>query len=468
MKYNSIKISSVYAHNKIKAGYFLSDGVVAEEKVRKLPHENLIDTLDYCSNIGGVNKRIYVTPENGLPLVSMSDLTKYDPKGICKFISKKIGTTTLKHLFKDQMIISAVVGGVGDTVIVNKASEGCITGNNLIKLFSKREKYNGFLYAYLKSKYGNKIIKKLSGGAVQSYIDPELFKLIPVPIYPKDKQFSIHDLIIDASNLRVRGVKLLKKTQSLLKELAGLKDLKAEDYEYFGAHKSGRPTSTFKRNINEISPVSINAFNYSKRVEKLEERITKNNYLPLSKCLDEKQFFSTGSFKRVEIDSKSSIKLINQSDIFNIDKKGKQLARKFVKGAKLVEYGEVVIAGVGSLGESETFCRTLFANEELEGELISGEFIRMNTNENVLPGYLYAFLSSDYGFRFIRKIQSGTKLCRPIPELLKRIPIPILDPSQMKKIDADVKKAHTMLYDALLLEKKAIALFEEEMESWQG
>ena len=240
-----------------------------------------------------------------------------------------------------------------------------------------------------------------------------------------------------------------------------------DDYEFFGTHNSNRKVSVFTRNRSELTPVSINAFNYSKKVELLEKRVKSQNYLSLSECLNEKQFFSSGSFKRLELNSPKAIKLINQTDVFDLQKEGKMLAPIYVKSDKLVEYGEVLIAGVGTLGEGETFCRAIFANEELEGQLISGEFIRMKTNDKVPSGYLFAWLSSDYGFRFIRKTQSGTKLCRPIQELLKNIPVPIIEKAEMLKIDEQVKKAHTMLFEALNAENKAIELIEKEIESWQ-
>ena len=71
--------------------------------------------------------------------------------------------------------------------------------------------------------------------------------------------------------------------------------------------------------------------------------------------------------------------LINQKDIFDNIIKGKYISKRGVNATSLVEYGEVLIAGVGTLGENETFCRAIFANEDLKGQLISGEFIRMKT-----------------------------------------------------------------------------------------
>lgn len=232
-------------------------------------------------------------------------------------------------------------------------------------------------------------------------------------------------------------------------------------------HSVGREVSAFVRKSKEISSISINAFNYSKRIEKIVSTIQNKDYLSLDKCLNEKKFFSTGSFRRLEVNSTNGVKLLNQSDIFDIHKKGKILSRHFVGNVKLVEYGEVLIAGVGTLGEGETFCRSIFANEELENQLISGEFIRMKTNEQIPSGYLFAWLNSDYGFRLIRSTQTGTKLCRPIPNLLAKIPVPLMDREQMNYIDKNVREAQTDFYKAIVKENQAIALIEKEIDLWQ-
>ncbi len=206
-----------------------------------------------------------------------------------------------------------------------------------------------------------------------------------------------------------------------------------------------------------------------KRVEKFTQRIFETNASQsLYEVLDDKKIFTTGSFPRVELNSTKSILLINQSDIFNFKLSGKPIARKIVKTNNLVEYGEVLIAGVGTLGENETFCRVIYAGEELIGKLVSGEFLRLRTTTDIPSGYLFAWLATDYGFRLIRSTQTGTKLCRPIQELLLKIPIPIISDKAMKEIDEEIQKAFRIRYLASQKENEAISIIENEIESWQN
>ena len=453
---------------RLDASYHLSDGPITKKILDSSPYK--VTTLQEESKeifLGKIFKRTYVSsPERGFPYLTASDMVKTDIN-TGKFISKEYTKQIDRLRIEKGWILVSCSGTLGNTVFTNEDFEGKIGTHDLIRVIpSEANTRKGYLYAYLASKYGKALLTQSSYGGVVQHIEPHHIEHLPVPVLPEAKQQEIHDLITAAADLRVEANGLLEKQRATLKQEAGLADLTPNEYEYFGNHSDKRQVSTFARSINEVSAASINAFNYSRRVERIEARVKQNKWFPLADCLDHNGFFSSGSFRRLELNSPTSIKLINQSDIFNTVKHGKLLARRYVKANKLAEYGEVLIAGVGTLGENETFCRAIFANEELENQLISGEFIRMKTNDSVPSGYLFAWLSSDYGFRLIRKTQSGTKLCRPIPALLAKLPVPILAESLMKEIDTEVKKAHAWMYEALSKELEAILLVETEIESW--
>ena len=330
----------------------------------------------------------------------------------------------------------------------------------------KNERY-GFIYAFIASKYGKAQLNNNGSGSVVRYIEAPGIKKTLIPIFTSEKQQEIHNTIIESAKLRVESNALLKKVDTELHRATDLALLKREDYNYFGT-RSMRKASYFTKKSYQIDSTTINSFNYSLLIEKLVDNIMlKNHTLPLSMILDENQIFSTGSFPRIEVKSNNGIMLINQSDIFDTIIQGKRISKRKVKTDNLAQYGEVMIAGVGTLGENETFCRVIFANEDIQGQLVSGEFIRMNTNSEIPSGYLYAWLNTDYGFRLIRSTQSGTKLCRPIPRLLLKLPVPILDESIMLEIHNMVTKAHTLRYQANQKELQAIQLVENEIEQWQ-
>ena len=193
---------------------------------------------------------------------------------------------------------------------------------------------------------------------------------------------------------------------------------------------------------------------------------SKTKSISLGECLSQEGLFSTGAFPRVEVKERHGVQLINQQDIFDSIIKGKWISKRGVKLNSLVEEDEIIIAGVGTLGETETFCRCVYANEYLAGKLVSGEFIRLKTNTSVPSGYLYLWLSSQYGFRMIRNTQAGTKLCRPIKPLLEDIPVPIIDKSIMEELDGSTKYAQKQLSISSNKEQAAIDILESIIQTY--
>ncbi|PRX56265.1 methylation-associated defense system restriction endonuclease subunit S MAD5 [Flagellimonas meridianipacifica] len=469
MKTGLIKISRFdEGLTVLKPDYYLNKGkkTITDLIEKGVKYDSLSNLCDKIYQ-GGIFKRVFVESEtNSFKYVTATDMMKVQPLDTAKKISKKYTPWIEEMTLRESQFLVSCAGTVGNTALVNKSFSGSVGSQEIIRIESEKVK-NGFLYAYISSPIIKDYIQSMIYGAVVPRISPVELGHLPILLPSQKLQEQIHNLIIESSDLLSNANLLLKKTQKELISQVGLKALDIEDYDCFGNHSSNRKVSAFHKNISEISSLTINAFNHSSRLERVKKRIKKVVHKPLGECLNETGLFSTGSFKRLEIDSSKSIKLINQSDIFNFRKKGKMLSKRYINTEKLVEYGEVLIAGVGTLGENEAFCRPVFANEELKGQLVAGEFIRMKTNDNVPSGYLYSWLSSDYGFRLIRATQSGTKLCRPIPSLLKDIPVPILEKPVMNEIDTSVKKAHTMLYQALSKEEEAIALVEKEIEKWQ-
>ena len=423
---------------------------------------------DYCTEIftSGRNKRVYTTKEFGYPFLSNSDVVAAAPLASCKYSSKKYGFDE-KAILRKGMILTGRVGAIGQTAFVPGYLEAynAMGSDNIIRICVKPEERNGFIYAYLASKIGNLSFWKHATGGVQPFITDAMVGELPIPDFPEAFQKEVDDLIQESARLREEATEALEDASKLLKHYASLSDLTEADYDYYGPRSYERQVSCFVKSRKDIDSTTINAFNHSERIKNTKDKITCLTR-PLKDLIINGDVFSTGSFPRIEVKEDKGIMLINQSDIFDTIIRGKHISKRNVKLSNLVEYGEVLIAGVGTLGENETFCRCIYANEDLVNQLVSGEFIRMKTIEEIPSGYLYTWLSSDYGFRFIRNLQTGTKLCRPIPRLLLEIPVPIIESNKMKEIHDIVTDAHTKRYKANCLVKQAIGMIENEIEHW--
>lgn len=421
-----------------------------------------LEDVATCFNPPVFKRQFCQDTEHAVQYFQSSDVPSLEEKS--KVFIYKGQAESLKLLVHKNDILVTGFGTIGNTRLVSRHQDGVCYANNVCRIQSTGMSA-GFIYAFMSSKYGTAQLNNNASGSVVRYIEAPGIKRTLIPHFPESFQKEVDDLMQEAARLRKEATDELNEVEKILKEAAKLRDLTPEDYDYYGLNNSGRKVSCFIRKRKDIDTTTINAFNHSERIRNTKASITCPT-VPLKEVLLGGDTFSTGSFPRIEVKEGCGIMLINQKDIFDTIVKGKYISKRNVKTNNLVEYGEVLIAGVGTLGENETFCRAIYANEDLVGQLVSGEFIRMKTNGKVPSGYLYAWLASDYGFRLLRNLQAGTKLCRPIPRLVLEIPVPIVDKQVMEEIDQMVKEAYTKRYRANCNEHKAISMVEREIESW--
>lgn len=421
-----------------------------------------LEDVATCFNPPVFKRQFCQDTEHAVQYFQSSDVPSLEEKS--KVFIYKGQAESLKLLVHKNDILVTGFGTIGNTRLVSRHQDGVCYANNVCRIQSTGMSA-GFIYAFMSSKYGTAQLNNNASGSVVRYIEAPGIKRTLIPHFPESFQKEVDDLMQEAARLRKEVTDELNEAEKILKEAAKLRDLTPEDYDYYGLNNSGRKVSCFIRKRKDIDTTTINAFNHSERIRNTKASITCPT-VPLKEVLLGGDTFSTGSFPRIEVKEGCGIMLINQKDIFDTIVKGKYISKRNVKTNNLVEYGEVLIAGVGTLGENETFCRAIYANEDLVGQLVSGEFIRMKTNGKVPSGYLYAWLASDYGFRLLRNLQAGTKLCRPIPRLVLEIPVPIVDKQVMEEIDQMVKEAYTKRYRANCNEHKAISMVEREIESW--
>lgn len=422
----------------------------------------------YCSNIytTGRGRRIYTRPNHGVPFLSNSDMTTQDPLMSCNYMSRKYGYDE-PSLLKEGMILTGRVGAIGQTAFVPKYWEKykMMGSDNIIRIVVKDEFKNGFIYAYLASKYGNLSFWKHATGGVQPFITDKMVAKLPIPDMSITFQEEVDDLIQESARLREEAVNMVEQAKKLLKEKANLEDLVPEDYDYYGHRAADRKVSCFSIKRKDITTTTINAFNLSERIRKTKKKI-QSHYVCLGDVIENGRTFSSTSSSSVEVSPNKGVMFVNQKDIFDNIIKGKWVSKRGFNSANCIQLGEVLVACDGTLGESEFFCHALYAGEELSGKLISSHFMRMRGNGTIPMGYLFAWLDTDYGFRFIRNTQAGTKLCHPIQKLFVEIPVPLIDSDSMQEIDRMVRDAHTKRYQANCNERQAISMVEQEIESW--
>lgn len=470
-----MKTAVINSHDLIAEGHridpdlHMSEGAAVRNELARLPYE-LIKVGDCCERVflGNIFSRLFVNDaQHGVPYLAASDTVLANLETGRFLSNKQAADLNYLRICKDWILVTCS-GTLGNVTYTNSEFEKYIATHDLIRMVPNAKKVSkGTLFAFLASRFGYYQITQTKFGGVVKHINDGQAKEILVPVLPNEIQDKIENLIQESASLREEATLLQRTALQLLLDETGLGAITPYEYDYYGPGLMDRDVSCFTVKKSAITPTTINAFNLSERIRNLKKRISDIvETRPLVSCIDDKGLFSTGSFPRVEVKPGYGIELINQRDIFDNVVRGKFISKRNVKTSNLVEKDEIIIAGVGTLAESETFCRCVYANEYLKGKLISGEFIRMKANNDIPSGYLFTWLSSQYGFRLIRNTQAGTKLCRPIPKLLEQIPVPILPYSVMDNIDKIAKKAQDNFAKAAFNDLQAISLVETEIEKW--
>jgi len=116
----------------------------------------------------------------------------------------------------------------------------------------------------------------------------------------------------------------------------------------------------------------------------------------------------------------------------------------------IVKEKMTLITRSGTIGKM-AYCRT-----EMAGKACTEDVLRVEADEiKILPGYLYAFMSSKFGVPLVAAGTYGAIIQHLEPEHIENIGVPRLDPTQEKEIHDLVEEAARLRSEASLLREKA-------------
>ncbi|MCM8568887.1 restriction endonuclease subunit S [Gramella jeungdoensis] len=454
---------------RLDASFHLSDGPLTKLKLRQSPYKVSklsLETKDIFK--GNIFKRVYVTSEEyGLPYLTASDMMKTDIAS-GKFISRKYTDKANLMLEKNWILVSRS-GTIGNTIYTNEEFENVIGTDDLIRIIPNNKSIkSGFLYAYLSSNYGYGLLTQSGYGGVVKHIEPHHLNELPIPILPNSLQTKIHDLIVEAADLRSNANKLLREAKE---EFYSNCQISKEEVNSLNFPLERDISLSHQVNIKDISKHTFRGRNYSIRKKKIISLLSRIKHDTLRDVI-EKPLERGGRFKRVKVSEKSinAVNLLNQGDIFDLNPKGKLISKKAIKNwaDEKTKKNLILIPALGTLGENEIFSRVQFCYGYLENQTVAEGLMRIVPDEKLIdPGYLFTVLSSDLWFRMLRNSVHGTNLLGYIYPMLHGYPIPRIGKHEEEIIGAKVRQAYTNFTRALSLESKSINMMENEIESWQ-
>ena len=338
-------------------------------------------------------------------------------------------------------------GTIGNTRLVSKHQDGVCYANNVARIRTKGEVLNGYIYAFITSKYGSAQLNKNASGSVVRYIEAPGIKKSLIPIPPASFQQEVDDLIQESARLREEAADALQQAIQQVEDIIPYPSKKN-----VGCVSSRTILSSHNRRFEANYHISEG--------HDIEKYIYKNfKWKPLGQVCED--ISRPDIFKRFYV--QNGIVFLGGADIFlaSPDSK-KQLSKTKTTNISSLAIKENTIL----IPRSGTIGNVAWAHAGHAQKLASEDVIRLQPNDILRGGYIYAFLSSSIGKALIQKHIFGSVIQHIEPPHLKLIPIPVIEDSIIDNIHKLVIEYSKKVGKAIENERQAISMIEQEIESW--
>lgn len=436
---------------RIDPDMHLGEGVQIRRELHATPYE-LSTVGENASRVfyGNIFSRVFVKkPDHGVPYLAASD-TVLSNLDTGYYLSKKQAAQLSNLMLKKDWILVTCSGTLGNVTYTNKVFEKYIATHDLIRVVPNDAKVNkGTLHAFLSSRYGYYQITQSQFGGVVKHVNDDQMKQVMVPVFPSTFQQEVDDLVQQSAKLREQAADALEEAHSII------------DKEFSIAAKP-KENKVAVKNIIKSHTTRLEGAYYTSANRSIYDYVIENYpYKTLKDCTE--RIFRPGIFKREYLSR--GVTFLGGADIMMaIPKSDKKLSYKQVmKMPELqVQKGWILVTCGGTIGN------TVYVDNQIAKCVVSQHVMRVVPKEDVLNGYLYAFLSSKIGHELITLFTYGSVIPSVESHHLEKVPIPVLDEEKTKHIDELVQSYVECLELSKLKETLAITMVEEEIEKWQS
>ncbi|MFD4304522.1 restriction endonuclease subunit S [Streptomyces albidoflavus] len=441
---------------------YLSGALEARKLLERLPNTVRLNNVTAGHNGGIFNgpkfSRVYLNDLNHTaPFLGSTDMMEADFSFLPQ-LSTKVADKFPYLAVKPGMTLISCSGTVGRMAYVRTDMAGIWSSQHVMKVAANTKRIpSGYLYTFLRSKFGVPMIASSAYGAIIQHIEPHHIADLPVPRFDGKLEERIHRLVEISARLRARfQAGLVAATEDFFRSV-GLPEL--IDIRW---HQQERDLGF---EVDEVGPTTLRALNFAPRARRLIAKLGSVPGRTLGEICTGGQLGSGARFKRIDADPEHGVQLVGQRQGFWLRPEGRWISAEQAPPGIFAQDETVMIAAQGTLGENEVFCRPLFVTGSWLNYVYTQHFLRVVSGDPEIPGaYLFAFLRSEAAFRLLRSLSVGGKQ-QDIHETLRaKIPIPLASPEDRHRIAETVRRAYRNRDRADVLEDQALALLTEAIE----
>lgn len=396
-------------------------------------------------------------PALGVRFLSSSRVMAADYSSLPLLSKEQVAKTPAFQIHEGWTLITRS-GTIGRMVHARPDMDGLACSEHVMRVVPDAAKVPpGYLYAFLRSKFGVPMVVSGTYGSIIQSIEPSHLADLPIPRFGERLEVRIHGLIEESANLLSEYQRGIVGATTRFLEGAGLTDITPAEW-----HAAGADTG-FTEDFPRVE--SFRALNFNPRFKALCDRIRQGPWKSLGEICLPGTLKRGGRFKRVDADPEHAYQLVGQKQLFWLRPEGRWVAKWALGDDVLVEPGTILVAARGTLGETELYCRSEFIWGPAAGRAYSEDILRVISNPEVMPrGALYAFMRSEAAFRQLRSVSVGTKIQDHHYTMLSELPIPF-PPAEFQAEAHDlILSAYDARHRGVALESEAIDLVEKAIE----
>lgn len=402
--------------------------------------------------------------DDGEPYLTQSEVNLFLPKSRKKVDTMKLDNPDRWHV-KSRYLLISQSGTIGRVTFTTKYLEHFIISPNPIRIIASEELI-GYLYAFLSTWIGSTLVKSPQYGITVKHILPYHLYNIPIPRIPELEK-EINQRILEAHRLREEAQELLLKAEEVIYSELELPKIDEDDVEYFGGDE-GKIVKSFELKASELD-YRLDASYYIpilKLIKKNLQNGEKKDYYTLKHLGDNiANVFDLPTYKRIYVKPTEGYPILSGVHLRQL----KLYDLKYISGMSFYQRGKSILEkykvrkGWILTTERGTTGVSALVTEYWDGWLTSHNILRV-VPQNVNPGFLLAYLNTEYAQYQLKSKELGAVVEVLDPRDMENILVPIPSKEIQDKIASLVIEAYNKKDKANQIEEEAIKQLEKKLE----
>lgn len=404
--------------------------------------------------VGPRFRRVFV--ERGIPILVSHQVLDYRPLAH-KYISPATRVDIDSLRLKTNMVLVTCSGvNAGQIAYGTRRLDSQVVSHDLLRVVCRTAEESAWLYAFLRSRAGSVQLKSNVYGTQILHIEPVHLENILVPAPDDQRCSSVVNSVIAAHELRDEANDLLDRADDILHEELGLQRIR--DLSETNTRRNGpQPPDVFSAKSSLLEGRLEGRYHASlpRRVIEILSQLPTAEVAACGDARVTKRIFLPGRFKRVYVGPDQGVLFLSSTQIMQVN----PVAPKYLSPHQhedlidrlRIRENTILVTCSGTIG------RVQIAPAYFENFTASQHVLRVYAAPAMHPGYLYAYLASDYGRVLTERLAYGSVVPEVNAQHLAMVPVPIpKNPSLMQRIGDLVSTANQKRDQAWRLERSAI------------